>query len=69
MNFIIKFDMCRGGKWEKGLKIRVKNKYTDLQAKIGLERYLRKKYKDFCGLVIHSCDTDISDMFSKIWKK
>ena len=63
--YIIKFDMCLNGVWKTGLKIRVKNRYTELQAKIGLEAYLRRKHEGFCGLIIHDCreENPFSDIF------
>lgn len=45
-------------------KMRVKNKESELQAKIHLELFLKRKYPDFVRLIIFKCEPDIiSDLF------
>lgn len=46
-------------------KIKVKNKLSELDAKIKLEQYLQKKYSDFNQLIIHNCNifNPLSEIF------
>jgi hypothetical protein len=61
----------------KSGSMKCKNKYTDLEAKISLEAFLKKKYNNFYKLVVVSCKEDymfsnINDIFSNfsdIFKK
>lgn len=48
----------------KSGKIRAKNKFSDFEAKAGLERHLRKTITDFHTLIIHSCGSE--DLFVSI---
>lgn len=45
-------------------KIKVKKCHSDMQAKVKLEKYLRRKYENFDRLVIYKCD---EDLFSSIF--
>jgi hypothetical protein len=49
---------------------KVKNVYGELHAKVELNEYLKKKYKDFNRLVILTCeeDNDFMNMWSNIFK-
>lgn len=54
MTFIITYKAYKGNTVVKSGVIRAKNKYTELEAKVTTEQYLKKKY-DFDRLVISSC--------------
>jgi RecB family endonuclease NucS len=52
--------------------IKVKNCLSELQAKIRLEGYLKRKHANFDKLVVYKCTTDIFDIcgiFGKGFKK
>ena len=51
--------------------MRAKNRYSELDAKIKLEVFLKKKYPAFNRLVIASCveDKPINDIFKDIFGK
>jgi hypothetical protein len=52
----------------KSGSMKCKNKYTDLEAKISLETFLKKKYNNFYKLVILSCKEDsIFSIFDDIF--
>jgi hypothetical protein len=42
----------------KSGKMKVKNKMSELQAKVNLEDFLKKKYPKFGQLIIHKCSVD-----------
>lgn len=44
-------------------KIKVKNKMSQMQAKIDLEKYLIKKLPNFNKLIVLKCDEDFASVF------
>jgi hypothetical protein len=49
-------------------KMRIKNKASELAAKIGLEKYLERKIEGFSHMVIHKCEVEnpFQSMFGDI---
>jgi hypothetical protein len=66
MNFKIKYSLYKGDDVIKWGTIKVKNKDNELEAKIKLEKYFRKKFT-FDNMVIHLCEQDTIDMFGDLF--
>ena len=74
-NYLIEFTCFdRDEKILSAGKMRVKNKESDIAAKVGLERYLQKQHKGFGRLVVKSCQAEhpLASIFGNIpgmeWK-
>lgn len=57
MTYLITYQAYKGNTLVKSGVIRAKNKYTELEAKVTTEQYLKKKY-DFDRFVVTSCISD-----------
>ena len=66
--YLIDYDLYSntGDLIKKGGVISVKNKDSEQEAREGLEKYLRKKNKDFGKLIINSCTEEnfMQDFFN-----
>jgi hypothetical protein len=72
MNFIIDYTILRADKTVlKVGQIIVKNKLSEIQAKVMLEEYLRKKHPEFGFLIVNACleHTEMRDMLNDIFGK
>ena len=71
MNYLIKYTIKdKPGAIIKSGTIVVKNKYTELHAKMSLNSYLMNKHPAMSELIIHSCEVenDIPQFFKDIFK-
>ena len=69
-NYIIKYTVISNNNIVlKNGKIRAKNRLSELDAKIKLEAYLNKKYRNFGRLIVHDCyiDNRINSIFGDIF--
>lgn len=61
--FLINYTLFLSSEQRSGT-MRVRNKESELQSKIHLEVYLKRKFPDFVKLVISKCEPDVvSDLF------
>lgn len=69
MEYIITYKVILDSETLDNKQIIVKNKSSELIAKVSLEEYLRRKYGDsFKQLVIYHCsENDIMSMFNSIF--
>lgn len=69
-NYLIEYKVCKkDGTVIKSGKMRVKNKTSDIEAKVMLERYFKKHIPDFGSLVVVNCfkDNNLISMFNDIF--
>ena len=69
-NYLIEYTaQTKSGKILKSGIMRVKNKYSSIDAQVKFEEYLINKYADFGKLIVHSCmeENPFSSIFGDIF--
>jgi hypothetical protein len=72
--YIIEYGMYLNDGFYKSGKIKVKNCINEAHSKVKLEKFLKKKNKDFMEMVVYTCtieplaDKDVLDFFNGIFK-
>lgn len=61
--YIIKYGMYFTDQSYQSGTMKVKNCFSDLQAKIKLEKYLARKHPMFDRMVVYSCNKDVLGFF------
>jgi len=62
--FLIEYTVVFNNGSNENHTIKAKNCLSELQAKVSLEDYLKKKYSNFKQLIVISCkDNSLSDIF------
>lgn len=65
-NYIIKYTaQAKNGVVLKSGTMRVKRKFSSIEAQVKFEEFLKKKYHNFGKLIVHSCTED--NLFSSIF--
>lgn len=68
--YIIKYTVkSKNGSVLKHGKIKAKNRLSELDAQVKLEEWLKKKYSNFGGLIVHECHAEnpIEGIFGNIF--